>query len=261
MAVRFATAEELMAIEGKEIPEVNLLPQLIEIEDLISRTCEFFFKGSLSLNNFPFKGFILEGPPGTGKTEIIKQAARKLDRRLSGGVGRVYLLPVDGASIAAPRWGEAEKTLRSVFKIVERLREKQRGSKLIILFDDVESLMIARGVDLAKEWHYSINSILFHEIDNLDPTNIIVCATTNRPDLVDEALRTRLYRIEVPPLPLDQLMLIVREILDASQIDNGAKNSIEGIILDKLKLIERPTIRDARHITVVECIRNRVWST
>jgi len=256
MIDKFATGEELLPIEGSSIPEVKLLPQLTEIEDLMSRTCEFFFKGNLSMSNFPFKGFILEGPPGTGKTEIVKQVAKKLDRHL----GNIFIMLVDGASIAAPRWGEAEKTLKSLFKKVEQLKQQKRNPKLIILFDDVESLMIARGSELAKEWHYSINSVLFHEIDNLDPTSVIVFATTNRPDLVDEALKTRLYRIEVPSLPLDQLTTLVREILEVSHVNSNNTNLIESVVLDKLKSMERPTIRDARQTTVIECIKNRVWS-
>src|SRR5690606_36320603 len=128
------------------------------------------------MNRFPFKGSILNGPPGTGKTEIIRQIARKLDKRLNN----VFFLFIDGASIASPKWGDAEKKLRDVFHYVSRVEKQGKNPKLIILFDDIESLMISRGADLAKEWHYSINSILFHEVDRINPTNTIICATTNR---------------------------------------------------------------------------------
>jgi AAA+ superfamily predicted ATPase len=117
--------------------------------------------------------------------------------------------------------------------------------------------MITRGVELAKEWHYSINSILFHELDRLDPTSVIVCATTNRPDLVDSALRDRLYGIEIPSIPLDQLRLLVKEILSSSGVGS---QEIEEQIFEKLKNLKNPTLRDARQLTVVECIKNRVWS-
>lgn len=246
-------AAELREESGIATTEVKLLPRLAEVEDLISRTCEYFFKCGSPLPNSPFKGFLLEGPPGTGKTEIIKQVARKLDRRL----GNVFRLFVDGASIAAPRWGDAEKALQRVFQKVGELSKKYKNPRLIIHFDDIECLMITRGVELAKEWHYSINSILFHEIDRLDPTYQIVCATTNRPDLVDAALRDRLFPIEIPPIPVDQLQLIVEEILESSGVNSPELNSR---ILDKLKGVKNPTIRDARQLTTIECIKNRVWS-
>lgn len=248
--------EDFRKIKGESLTEIELLPSLRKIENLISRTCEFFFKGSVAVENFPFKGFILYGPPGTGKTEIIKQVCIKLDRRLQ----KVWFMLVDGASIATPKWGEAERILRDVFRQTACLKREHNDPKLIVLFDDVESLMLARGAELAKEWHYSINSILFHEIDELNPSNIIVCATTNRYDLVDEALKTRLYPIHVPPLPIEQMIVVVEEILDATRIKDEDRKYIVNIVVGELRKLESPTIRDARQITVVKCIEEGVWS-
>ncbi|MFQ6061278.1 MAG: AAA family ATPase, partial [Thermoplasmata archaeon] len=212
-------------IKGEEVPQVDLLPELDEICSLVVRTCEYFFKGKMRMENAPFKGFILEGPPGTGKTEIVKQAARRLDTVL----GAVYLKMVDGASIAAPRWGDAERRLRQVF---EKADDTNRDSKIIILFDDIECLMITRGVELAKEWHYSINSILFHELDSLDPYHTIVCATSNRIDLVDQALKTRLHPITAPSLTLEQLKGIVEDILDAGEISQHDRDHILKLVIE-----------------------------
>lgn len=248
--------ENFDIVRGESLPEIDLLPSLREIQDLISRTCEFFFKGNIAMDNFPFKGFILDGPPGTGKTEIIKQVSIKLDRRLQ----RVWYMLVDGASIATPKWGEAERILRDVFKLTTYLKREHKDPKLIVLFDDVESLMLARGGELAKEWHYSINSILFHEIDKLNPSNIIVCATTNRPDLVDEALKTRLYPIHVTPLSVEHMEFVIDEILNATRVEDNDRKYIEGIVIAELKKLKLPTIRDARQITVVKCIEKGVWS-
>lgn len=248
-------SDDAVVLSGLAVPEVKLLPQLLQIEDIISRTCEYFFKSGSPLPNSPFKGFLLEGPPGTGKTEVVKQVTRKLDRR----IGNVHWLFIDGASIAAPKWGDAEKALRKVFKTAEQLSKERRNPKLIIHFDDVECLMMARGVELAKEWHYSINSILFHEIDRIDPFSVIVCATTNRPDLVDVALRDRLFVIEVTPPPIEQLRFVIREILESTGV-SSEQEKFEDRIFSRLKEMENPTIRDARQLTVIECIRSRAWS-
>ena len=245
---------------GKEIKEVELIPQLKDIQKLLGDTCEYFFKGHMSMDNPPFKGFLLEGPPGTGKTELIKQTVRKLDRRLDGFGDKVYYLFVDGASIAAPKWGEAEQNLTQIFERIGTLKKDLTKAKLIILFDDIESIMIRRGVELAKEWHYSINSILFHQLDKINPNDVLICATTNRPELVDAAINTRLYRIEVPPLPFDNLMLVAEEVLQASDISDIDSATVKEKIKTELKKIDNPTIRDAQQITIVECIKGGYWS-
>jgi SpoVK/Ycf46/Vps4 family AAA+-type ATPase len=174
-------------------------------------------------------------------------------------MGNVHWMFIDGASIAAPKWGDAEKALRKVFQTAEQLSKEQKNPKLIIHFDDVECLMMARGAELAKEWHYSINSILFHEIDRLDPFSSIVCATTNRPDLVDAALRDRLLIIEVPPPPVEQLTIVIKEILDSTGV-KYERDKLERQIVSKLEGLTNPTIRDARKLTVIECVTNRAWS-
>jgi len=247
--------EKIEVIPGRNIPEVDLLPNLQPIEELISKTSEFFFKGVMRTSNFPFKGFILRGPPGTGKTEIVRQSVRRLDRRL----GNVSYILVDGSTIASPRWGEAEKTLRKVFYMAQE-REMGRDSKVIILFDDIESLMMARGAELAKEWHYSINSVLFHELDRLNPTHTLVAATTNRFDLVDEALATRLFGIEVPPTDINGLRAVIRDVLTQSGLKEGTVTAVEGKVMERLTELPQPTIRDARQYTVIECIESGVWS-
>lgn len=247
--------EELKPISGREIPEVTLIPSLQKIQEKVSHTIEFFFKEGFMKERGPLKGFLLEGPPGTGKTEVIKQVAHQLDRRMKN----VSYLFVDGASIASPKWGDAEKTLRQVFRKVEELQKEKENPKLVVLFDDIESLMIARGESLAKEWHYSINSVLFHEIDKLNSSQIMVCATTNKPELVDDALRSRLYPIKAPNASLEDLTKIVDEILDASRIDDVNKKEVRELVLNKLKKYEQPTIRDAQQLTVINCIESGAW--
>ena len=66
--------------------------------------------------------------------------------------------------------------------------------RTVLLFDDVESLFMARSASAAKEWHFSQNSVLFHSLDELDTSHTAVVLTTNRFDLLDEAVRARYAR-------------------------------------------------------------------
>ena len=241
-----------MAIPGRimdpeRIPEVKLTKSREAICRKIMRICLHFFNKGCNPALTPFRGILLSGPPGSGKTEIAKQVARILGIRFKRGPYKIRLVFVDSADIASPKWGDAEAKLRAIFNCEEA------STKTIILFDDIDCLMLERGSHLSKEWHYSINSVIFHELDRLNPANTMVIATTNRPDLVDKALKSRLYEIEVPIPPKEELLEIAEE-MTRSMIDSEAE--IERIISIVKKRLETESldIRDIQHIVLVECI-------
>lgn len=203
------------------IKEVELLDYQKKVFKKIYNVITWLFSGEYSY--LPFKGFLLYGPPGTGKSEIVKQVSKKV----AEAYPNVKILFIDGADIASPKWGDAEKKLRSVFEISDYERR-------IIIFDDIESLMMSRGADIAKEWHYSINSVLFHALDFLDPSKCIVLSTTNRIDLVDDALKSRFYLIEIPEVPKEELYKLLDKTLVRIEIPEDVKMEIASKIREKI---------------------------
>lgn len=242
-------------INGRHIEQVRLTKTQERICRCITSVAMFFFRGGYSLRKVPFRGFLLEGPPGNGKTEIAKQAVR----RLAFELGEVYLRFVDSAKIARPEWGKAEELLASQFV-------EEPGKHVVLLLDDIDCLLIKRGSEVAKEWHYSINALLFHNLDNItNPANILVIATTNRPRLIDYALRSRLYSITVPPPSIEELEQVTRNLLEEnwpfSMRDSG-KDLMEEIIktvIGELKKKKHPSFRDVQHLIVTQCIERGVW--
>jgi ATPase family associated with various cellular activities (AAA) len=176
------------------------------------------------LERSALKGFLFHGGVGVGKTAMAKRLAYELCRRFgdsgagSRGTDEVVMVLVDGGDVARGRYGDTEEQLREIFKYA---RDGQSGGhhrhdddprrRTIILFDDVESLFLTRNSLGAKEWHFSQNSIFFHDIDDLDTAHTAVILTTNRIDLVDEAIVDRFLSYEFASPPVAVLEQIARD--------------------------------------------------
>jgi SpoVK/Ycf46/Vps4 family AAA+-type ATPase len=230
-------------MELTDIIEVSLLEYQEEVVNKIYKITDHIFKHKVSLK---FSGFLLFGPPGNGKTEIAKQAALRVGR---GSKLRVYL--IDGSDIASPRWGDAEEKLKKTF--LGDSNQTNREQKIII-FDDIESTLMSRDVEMAKEWHFSINSVVFHLLDDVNNGNTMVIATTNKPEIVDPALRSRLFPIEVKALSKEELKYFLE--LNISSESYGIE--ISEILKTLTKKIDSGVIsslRDVEHeilLAVVE---------
>jgi SpoVK/Ycf46/Vps4 family AAA+-type ATPase len=142
---------------------------------------------SHQLGNAPLKGikgFIFHGEPGNGKTLMAKVLAKEL---------QLSLFFVDGSVIARELYGQSERQIVKVFTTAGKKRS-------LILIDDAESVFPDRDWMKGESWHVAQNNILFHQIDDLDTSQTSLIMTTNKFQLLDSALKDRLYAIEFPPI-------------------------------------------------------------
>lgn len=122
--------------------------------------------------------FMLEGPPGTGKTETVRQIARILERDLYS---------VDFDLVIDSKLGQTSKNIATLFNELQRL---QNPDKVVVLFDEIDAIAIDRinSNDL-REMGRATSSVL-KGLDSLNE-NIILLATTNLYKSFDKALIRR----------------------------------------------------------------------
>lgn len=150
---------------------------------ILDRTIKIAYHQQLNAIQQGIKGFIFHGEVGTGKTMCAKVIATEIGSPL---------IFVDGADIARPLYGQSEMQISKVFEEVKNHRYA------VVLIDDCESVFPTRDWMKAESWHIAQNNVFFHELDNTDTSKVLVILTTNRYDLLDKAVKDRLYNIEFP---------------------------------------------------------------
>ena len=135
----------------------------------------------------PPKGILLTGPPGTGKTLLAKAVASE---------SNANFISIKGPELLSQWVGQSERGVREIF------RKAKMASPCIVFFDEIDSLLPARGSGFDSNVTDRVISQFLTELDGIeDMDGVTVLAATNRPDLLDAAaLRAGRFelRIELP---------------------------------------------------------------
>ena len=122
----------------------------------------------------PYRGILLWGDPGNGKTLIAKAIAHEVN---------AHFIPVAGPDILNKNFGQSEQNLRDIF---EEAREFQPS---IIFIDEIDSIAQTRLSGESSKWYATLVNQLLSLMDGIRGFgNVTVIASTNRPDLLDTAL-------------------------------------------------------------------------
>jgi len=121
------------------------------------------------------KGVLMYGPPGTGKTLLAKAVANESESNF---------ISIKGPELLNKFVGESEKGVREVFS------KARENAPTIVFFDEIDSIATERGQNSGDSGvGERVVSQLLTELDGLESLeDVVVIATTNRPDLIDSAL-------------------------------------------------------------------------
>jgi SpoVK/Ycf46/Vps4 family AAA+-type ATPase len=121
----------------------------------------------------PVKGVLLFGPPGNGKTMLM----RALANEIHFGFYRIA-----APSLISAYSGESEKKLSQIFTIAKK------NSPCVLFVDEIDAVGTSRDVE-GDEAHKHVLSQLLEELDGFQKLDkVIVVGATNKPNFIDPAL-------------------------------------------------------------------------
>ena len=214
------------------------------IDDLYSATTKKSFKSlqsRLKKNKLP-TGMVslLYGVPGTGKTAVVYDIAKKTKRDI---------FHVDISNIKDKFVGESEKRLKSIFDTYRKACDKL-PTEPILLFNEADALFGKRiSVNNSVDQMYNaMQNILLEELETFAG---LFFATTNLTENIDDAfnrrflfkqkfdkpsaeIRKRIWKSKLPTLSDSDLNAVNKYELSGGQIENIVKkNIIKNVLKDR----------------------------
>ncbi len=162
-----------------EVPKVKWsdVGDLEEVKEALREAVEWPLKYRESFRRLgiePPRGVLLYGPPGCGKTHVVKALANEAG---------VNFISIKAGELLSKWFGESEQRIREIF------RKARQVAPSIIFFDEIDAIAPRRGLWGDSHATERVVSQLLTEMSGLEELkDVVVIAATNRPDILDPAL-------------------------------------------------------------------------
>ena len=165
-------------------------------------------------------GCLLYGPPGVGKTHMVRCLVQDLSAQMP-----TQLIIVDSSSVYNARsLGDGELYLRNAFSAAREFTESFDGT-CVLFCDELDALCPARANSAAHESRIVGQLLTLMDGNKTKESNsrtqrgrLLVCAATNRVNDIDPALRRPgrfEFEIRVGPPDSHERAILIREVLGA----------------------------------------------
>ncbi|TNJ30112.1 P60 katanin [Giardia muris] len=184
---------ELPQVRFKDIIGLTGAKRILREAVILPRKYPQLFLRGDGIGSLSWKGLLVYGSPGSGKTCLAKALATE---------SRSVFFCVSSATLTSKYHGESEKLVRCLF-IMARQYESA-----VVFFDEVDSILSSRASEGEHEASRRMKSEMLQQIDGLHTSldedhKIFVLCATNFPWDIDRAMLRRLEKrvfVELPGL-------------------------------------------------------------
>ncbi|MEV0066322.1 AAA family ATPase [Amycolatopsis sp. NPDC050768] len=161
------------------------------------------------LSGAPHGLIVLAGPPGTGKTTLAQGLAQAAARKMAPR-GATTLVEVDPHAFPSDMLGESQRAVSRLF--LDTLPEiAARRPHTVVLIDEVEALAVRRSSASFETNPVDVHRATDAALSGLDQLraqcpHLVLVATTNFVDAVDEAVLSRADLVMNTTLPDDEVI-------------------------------------------------------